>query len=253
MQEVTEEALFLFHTHTHLVMHVTPHTRTVTRIDHTHTLLIKVCENISDTSSLALLWAWTQESVIPSSSRSLQNHGFSTRKKGSTGPASKQIVAKIVEVVKPIVQADIALSLFLIVVEKLMETEFICPCNSSNNFVSNVLLSCSSLIILFATVFIKMDQYKKLEKCCDCSNILRLFGVLLSVVLVVLLWLFVLFFDGHYYVCKRSSWDGTWKVNSTDVPHKWCQPPPEDRNFDFLKKQSVELLFESQVWLMHLL
>ena len=75
MQEVTEEALFLFHTHTHLVMHVTPHTRTVTRIDHTHTLLIKVCENISDTSSLALLWAWTQESVIPSPSRSLKNHG----------------------------------------------------------------------------------------------------------------------------------------------------------------------------------
>ena len=75
MQEVTEEALFLFHTHTHLVMHVTPHTRTVTRIDHTHTLLIKVFENISDTSSLALLWAWKKESVIPSSSRNIQNHG----------------------------------------------------------------------------------------------------------------------------------------------------------------------------------
>ena len=129
--------------------------------------------------------------------------GTASEKKGSTGTASEQIVTKIVEVVKPIVQADIALSLFLIVVEKLMETEFICPCNSSNNFVTNVLFSCSSFIIFFAMLYIKFYQNRQLKEdkadfgCC-------MFAVFLSGVLVVLFWFFVLFFDGNY-LCKMSS------------------------------------------------
>ena len=193
--------------------------------------------------------------------------GTASEKKGSTGTASEQIVTKIVEVVKPIVQADIALSLFLIVVEKLMETEFICPCNSSNNFVTNVLFSCSSFIIFFAMLYIKFYQNRQLkednEKKTDkdkegfCSH-WRWLGVFLSGVLVVFLWLFVLFFDGHYYVCKMSSWNGTWISNSTDVPRKWCKPAKDRtdnsrKNFNNLQIMSVELFFQSQVWLMHLL
>ena len=133
-----------------------------------------------------------------------------------------------------------------------METEFICPCNSSNNFVTNVLFSCSSFIIFFAMLYIKFYQNRQLKEdkadfgCC-------MFAVFLSGVLVVFLWLFVLFFNGHYYVCKMSDWNGTWTDNPAKVPRKWCKPSANDTNFNDLQRMSSEWYFQSQVWLMHLL
>ena len=155
--------------------------------------------------------------------------------------------------VKPLVTADIALGKLLIVLEKMMDTEFICPCDSNSNYFTNVLVAFASTIIFWVTLYIKRHQFKNLKERCDCNCFLRLAGVSLSLLLIVLLWLFVLFFNGHYYVCKMSDWNGTWTDNPANVPRKWCQPSADDKHFNDLKNKSVELFFHSQVWLMHLL
>ena len=164
----------------------------------------------------------------------------------------KKFCAELGSFAKSMVKEDVALSLLLVVMEKLMETEFICPCDASL-FYYNTLVICSSTIIFCLIVHIKMDQYKKLTECCDCGNILRLSGVLISGVLTVFLWLFVLSYDGQYYVCKMTYWNGTWTDNPAKVPRKWCKPSANDTNFNDLQRMSSEWYFQSQVWLMHLL
>ena len=156
----------------------------------------------------------------------------------------------IVKFVQSMVTQDVALSAFLVVVEMLMDAEFICPCDTSS-FYAYAFVFGSSTIIFFLIVYVKMVQYKKLEKCSDC--IWCVFGVLTSGVLVVLVWFCVVSFDGHYYVCMKSSWNGTWTSHSGDVTHKWCQPPADVTNFNDLQRMSAEWYFRSKVWLMHFL
>lgn len=59
------------------------------------------------------------------------------------------------------VKVDVILSVVLVGIETLMEKEFTCPCNENNIFFYDVLLSCSSLIIIWLTLFIHMHQYTK--------------------------------------------------------------------------------------------
>ena len=102
---------------------------------------------------------------------------------------------------KSMVTQDVALNVFILVVQKMMETEFICPCDTSNNF-SQMACGLFKFIIFFGILYI--SQYRQLKEdeadLCCC-----MFAVFLSGVLVVLFWLFVLFFDGNYYVCKMTS------------------------------------------------
>ena len=119
----------------------------------------------------------------------------------------------IVKFVQSMVTQDVALSAFLVVVEMLMDAEFICPCDTSS-FYANALVFGSSMIIFLLIVYIKMVQYKKLDNCRDC--ICRVLSVLISGVFGVLVWFCVVSFEGHYYVCIKSSWNGTWTRNSAE-------------------------------------
>ena len=76
----------------------------------------------------------------------------------------------IVKFAQDKVTQDVALSAFLLVVEMVMDAEFICLCDTSS-FYANALVFGSSMIIFLLIVYIKMVQYKKLEKCSDCSII----------------------------------------------------------------------------------
>lgn len=142
-----------------------------------------------------------------------------------------------------IVKTDALLAMTIIVVEKLLlETEFTCPCQGNNGFKCDGLIAGSSLIIVFVVIAIQIPHYKKLQECCECTIFSCAVGICLSAAIAVLTWLTVWFFDGHYYVCRMSSWEGKWNETSLKVSHKWCKPPIDPG-------QEKELV--SQDWFFH--
>ena len=154
--------------------------------------------------------------------------------------------AQLGSVAKSMVQDDVALTLVFVVMEKLMETEFICPCDASNLH-HDTLVICSSLIIHCLLVHMKCSLYKKLKDSID-NTCFCLSHTMLSMLLFVLLWLFVLSYDGQYYVCQKTNWNGTWTENPANVLSKWCKPSANDTNVNDLQRMSSECFFQSQVW-----
>lgn len=152
------------------------------------------------------------------------------------------------EFASPILKADAFFALFLVGTEKLLEKEFTCPCSLSNRFFCYGLLVSSSFVIVFFTTLIQIRHYRKLQKRCPCHFFDCLLGICLSAIISLSTWLTVWYFDGHYYVCKRSTWEGVWTENSLRAPHKWCKPI--SNNTDSIKQLesiSAKWSVESQV------
>lgn len=142
-----------------------------------------------------------------------------------------------------IVKTDALLAITIVVIEKLLlEKEFTCPCRGNNGFICDGLIAGSSLIIVFVVIVIQIPHYKKLQECCECSFFNCLLGICLSATIAVLTWLTVWFFDGHYYVCRMTYWEGKWNDTSLQVSHKWCKPPNDPGQ----QKES-----NSQNWFLH--
>ncbi|XP_062374316.1 uncharacterized protein LOC134062350 isoform X2 [Sardina pilchardus] len=145
---------------------------------------------------------------------------------------------------KFILQVDVELScVVLVVVEKLIEKEFNCPCNSSNNFFFCGLVASSGFIIIGLTVLIQVHHYKKLlikkkeenkdqavrQKEKEEKRTIPIFQypciIVLSGLISIFAWLTLWFAEGHYYLCLQSSLDGVWaQSNSKGTPNKWCEP-----------------------------
>ncbi|KAG5267856.1 hypothetical protein AALO_G00226660 [Alosa alosa] len=138
----------------------------------------------------------------------------------------------------PIIKADAFLIVVIVVIERLLEKEFNCPCNQNNAFFCNVLVACSSLIFVSLTVLIQIPHYKKLQKCCDCSLFNCLFGICLSALISVFSWYITWYFDGHYYVCKMSTWDGVWTKLGT-IPSQMVQAFRWQRDLHRIAKNDV--------------
>lgn len=160
------------------------------------------------------------------------------------------------------INADAALSIGIVVVERLVENEFACPCNSNNVFVYDVLFSCSviTIICLFVlfqicqwkrlkTLYNRMTYYRRLFKCFFLT--LYLFPPML---IPVLTWSVVWYFHGDYYVCGMTSWNGTWSNTNLSFPRKWCYPSGNiaHETLNEMERNSANWFLQSQVWLMHL-
>ncbi|KAG5267857.1 hypothetical protein AALO_G00226670 [Alosa alosa] len=156
---------------------------------------------------------------------------------------------------KFILQVDIVLScVVLAVVEKLIEKEFICPCNPDNNLVFCGLVSSSGIIIICLTMLIQFHHYTKLLKkekeenkeqakdeekkkrrnmkiCYACI-------VVLSCCISIFTWLTLWYSEGHYYLCQKSDLDGVWTASDSlkGMPTKWCEP---DHSNQTLHKEGI--------------
>lgn len=155
----------------------------------------------------------------------------------------------------PVLQVDVLLSVMVVGMEKLIEGDFICHCGDNNHSTVVGLLTCSSIIISSLTVLIQLPRYKKLLTCpfrCTSTRLLGLLqfiaGVLLSLAISLLTWLTVWYYDGHYYVCQQSHWNGTWSVNSEGLPRRWCKPNQDNQTaYEEQRMLSVKWFIESQV------
>ncbi|XP_030012065.1 calcium homeostasis modulator protein 6-like [Sphaeramia orbicularis] len=106
--------------------------------------------------------------------------------------------------------------LLLTGIEKILETEFTCPCQSgwSSLFSAGYFLAPS---LLFFVVMLKISGFK-----CVCS-VETVTSVLKSLIPPAI-WVILLFLDGRYYVCAKTYWSGHLVKDDSHIPEKWCKP-----------------------------
>lgn len=170
------------------------------------------------------------------------------------------------EFVAPIVNVDVVFSIILVAIQRMINMQFVCPCHSKNSrFLYDAFLSCSSLIIICLTVLIQMNQLRKnkqkegWKEVCEAfskysciAKFFHVFGICLSLLIPVLMWVIMWYFDGDLYVCVMSSWDGIWEQRSSFVPPYWCKPSGNEA-FGERERQSAEWFLQSQVWMINLM
>ncbi|KAI2652576.1 Calcium homeostasis modulator protein [Labeo rohita] len=99
---------------------------------------------------------------------------------------------------------------FLMVgLEKLVEMDFACPCDPK----MNLIVFCGSCSVLQRTHVL----YSKptMQKC-----------VLSTVTCIIpaALWVMLLFFDGQYFACAKTSWEGLTVHTDISASTTWCKP-----------------------------
>lgn len=156
------------------------------------------------------------------------------------------------------INADAALSIALIILERLIENEFACPCNSNNVFVYDVLFSSSVIITICLCVLIQLCQRKRLMKFFDrikidnrfCKGFVVIVYLLLPLLIPVLTWTIVWYFHGDYYVCGMTTWNGTWISTNLSFPRKWCYPSGNiaHETLNEMERNSANWFLQSQVY-----
>nr|XP_023681145.1 calcium homeostasis modulator protein 4-like [Paramormyrops kingsleyae] len=122
------------------------------------------------------------------------------------------------EIGKSPLALNTVIGLVLLGLEKMTELEFQCPCNPYRNawFSSAffVIPAMMSIIMMLIANNFRCASGKCLEQC----------GKLMSCVTPAVVWLTLLFFDGKYYTCAATSWEGEYVNVYSGAPLKWCKP-----------------------------
>uniref|UniRef100_A0A671WUI8 Uncharacterized protein n=1 Tax=Sparus aurata TaxID=8175 RepID=A0A671WUI8_SPAAU len=107
--------------------------------------------------------------------------------------------------------------LFLTGLEKLVEYEFVCPCNPENNarFAAAFVVVPALLAFLLMTNFRAWQSVKCSKECL--KNLLYSSGI-------TMVWFTLVFMDGNYFVCAMTNWSGTYESVPKGAPRKWCKP-----------------------------
>nr|XP_040025444.1 uncharacterized protein LOC120813928 [Gasterosteus aculeatus aculeatus] len=109
--------------------------------------------------------------------------------------------------------SNVAFGLILMGLEKLVEVEFECPCNPLWNGVFSLAFFIIPAVMAFALMLIiqrtRFDAWSK-------KNI--------SSFVPPIVWLMLLFFDGQYFACAMTGWNGRFVSVDKDAKMKWCKP-----------------------------
>lgn len=131
------------------------------------------------------------------------------------------------------VASTLSFVLIQLVLEKLVETEFSCPCDSEYNYLHTSLCFIVPPFIVCSLMYVSA---------CHC----KLFGTLKLGIIPAGVWLVIVFLDGRYYACAMTDWSGKYEMIVNAEPQKWCQPLNPNSSQELLAKTQF-LYSESQV------
>lgn len=128
---------------------------------------------------------------------------------------SKQWVATLKKQLKKSPFYSNAIIGFLMVgLEKLMEMDFACPCDPKMN-----LLFSSAYFVIPALFSSALMFYIQSSQC----NTKRLLSVG-TCITPAAVWIMLLFFDGQYFACAKTSWEGLTYHTDISASTTWCKP-----------------------------
>ncbi|XP_054890906.1 uncharacterized protein LOC129363031 [Poeciliopsis prolifica] len=140
------------------------------------------------------------------------------------------------------VATTLSFGLIQMVFEKLVEVDFTCPCDSRYNQLHTLPSFIVPPIIVCLLMFAIKCHCKSLGTF-DCKSCSKSFCQAVSITFIsATIWLIIVFFDGRYYTCAKTSWTGTYETIEKDGPLKWCKPDTDNLN------SSKELLDKTEFW-----
>lgn len=136
-------------------------------------------------------------------------------------------------------------SLILIALEKILDQEFVCPCDRIYNIAVCFLYGAVPTVACFVLTLCSMKQSSKTEdgmiwcnsKCTKC----------LYPTLIAAVWLVLFFLDGRYLACGLSQWEGVYAKNDTLGVEKWCKPTGNGTSVFESQKMALKWTSRSQV------
>lgn len=120
------------------------------------------------------------------------------------------------------VESNVVFSFILIVLEKMVEWEFECPCNPKIN------LCLALAYFIVPTFIIILLMILVIQECIQENFSLIIFPAFI--------WLNLVFSDGKYFACAGTNWSGKYVTVSGSSHFKWCQPFNETLTEEYLKK-----------------
>ncbi|XP_039477384.1 uncharacterized protein LOC120443244 [Oreochromis aureus] len=134
--------------------------------------------------------------------------------------------------------SNVVFALILTVLERLVETEFECPCKGTylnGGFVATF------FIIPGILAFVLMASMQELKCSRDTDNAKRFFHCCVP----AFVWMILMLFDGSYFSCGMTDWSGRYVTADKAAPLKWCEPENGTSYHDRLNK-SQDWYFLSQ-------
>ncbi|KAG7314327.1 hypothetical protein KOW79_021630 [Hemibagrus wyckioides] len=137
-------------------------------------------------------------------------------------------------------------SLFLGLMEKLMDSDFVCPCQPSLNIFLSVGYAIEPFLTCFIYTWFYLDvssmtetggeeEESKRKATCSTDTALKLedrrgekkskHDKVFNSLIISLIWLFFFFMDGQYVACACSCWGGEYTETGA---LKWCKPKGND-------------------------
>ncbi|XP_056615662.1 calcium homeostasis modulator protein 5-like [Triplophysa dalaica] len=144
------------------------------------------------------------------------------------------------------------LSCLLIGLEALMDLEFSCPCRMEwNHVLSNLIITapaCFAFVLMF--LWLRPCGCKVQSWKCDSSGLCDKAiqdGVksFLHCLIPPVVWFFLVLYDGSYYTCSQTDWDGVY-VHDEVLGKKWCKPTDGNSNYEFRELQLRNQSFVDQ-------
>ncbi len=100
--------------------------------------------------------------------------------------------------------------------EQLVEIDFACPCDPKLNLLFSTAYFVVPALFSFALLFyIQSSQIINYSSCLHCA---------LVCLTPAVLWIMLLFFDGQYFACAKTSWEGLTVHTDITASTTWCQP-----------------------------
>lgn len=138
--------------------------------------------------------------------------------------------------------SNVMFSFLMVILEKLVDMEFVCPCKM---WCENALFVSAFFILPAILAFIMMinlenDNIASGEKCF--KKLCKVLGKG-NCIIPAVAWIIILLFDGRYIVCGMTYWPGRYETPNKASSIDWCEP----HNGTLYE----ERLMASQEWYFH--
>ncbi|XP_043073234.1 uncharacterized protein LOC122323460 [Puntigrus tetrazona] len=127
---------------------------------------------------------------------------------------SKAWVQNLKQVMKSHTGSNVITGFLMVLIEKLVEMDFACPCDPKTNLAFS--LAYFLVPALFSSTLMFYIHSPECKSKCLLSTI--------TCIIPAGTWVLLLFFDGQYFACARTSWEGLTVHTDISASTTWCEP-----------------------------
>lgn len=132
--------------------------------------------------------------------------------------ASNNPFSVILKRMESLVASNVIMGLFLVFFEKMLDSEFLCPCYEGS--VWNTLFVSLYFLGPIVTIFALIPRVLDYPSCCCICCCL----ICLQTLVPSLIWVIILLLDGRYVACASTNWSGIYEATDGGGLMRWCKP-----------------------------